>query len=170
MPDESVPVMGLFSSETTAAEAVTALKQSPFKLEKVFSPIPGHHLEKALDFSKSKVGWFTLVGGILGFFTGFFFAAFTATRWNLIVGGKPIVALVPFFIVGFEFTILFAVFGNIVGLITQMQLPAIKPRDYYDPRTTGDRFGILATCPVAQKDKLTDFFKSRGGEIRIFEA
>lgn len=169
MPDKSLPIMGLFSVETQAAKAVAALKQSPWKLERVYSPIPGHHLAEALDFSKSKVGWFTLCGGILGFFTGFLFAAFTATRWNLIVSGKPIVALVPFFIVGFEFTILFAVFGNVVGLITQMQIPTLKRPAYYDPRTTGDRFGVLATCLPAQKDELTNFFESHGGEIRIFE-
>lgn len=170
MPDKPIPIMGLFGAETQAAEAVTALKESPWKLERVYSPIPGHHLAESLDFSKSKVGWFTLCGGILGFFTGFLLAAFTATRWDLIVSGKPIVALVPFFIVGFEFTILFAVFGNVVGLITQMQLPSVKAPENYDPRTTGDRFGVLATCPAAEQEKLKDFFESRGGEIRLFEA
>ncbi len=170
MANNAIPIMGLFSRETAAAEVITDLKQSPFTLEKVYSPIPGHHLAEALKLPKSKVGWFTLAGGITGFFTGFLLAAFTAGRWELIVGGKPVVALVPFFIVGFEFTILFAVFGNIVGLITQMKLPTLaKPLDY-DPRTTGDRFGIVATCPAADKEKLSDFFKSRGGEVRIFDA
>lgn len=169
MADKPVPILGLFPSETQTAEAISDLKQSPFTLKKVFSPIPGHHLAEALDLPKSKVGWFTLCGGILGFFAGFLLAAFTAGRWELIVSGKPVIALVPFFIVGFEFTILFAVFGNIVGLITQMQLPSFKPPDAYDPRTSGDRFGVLATCPAAEKEKLADFFRKRGGEIKIFE-
>ena len=158
--------MGLFDSESKAANAICDLKKSPFQLEKVYSPIPGHHLAKALRLSKSKVGWFTLLGGITGFFSGFLLAIFTASRWNLIVGGKPIVALIPFLIVGFEFTILFAVFGNIVGLITQMKLPSLKRPVAYDPRTTCDRFGILATCPPQNKNQLTDFFKTRGGEIK----
>jgi molybdopterin-containing oxidoreductase family membrane subunit len=65
-------------------------------------------------------------------------------------------------------TILFAVFGNVVGLITQMQLPTVKRPSYYEPRTTGDRFGVLATCSETEKDQLKEFFESRGGEIRIF--
>ena len=81
----------------------------------------------ALDLKKSRVGWFTLAGGILGFLSGFALAVFAATRWNLIVGGKPVVAWVPFFIVGFEFTVLFAVLGNIVGLLTQTGLPQFGP-------------------------------------------
>ncbi len=170
MSDKPIPILGLFAAETQAAEAISALKQSPWKLEKVYSPIPGHHLEAALDLPQSKVGWYTLCGGIIGFFTGFLLAAFTANRWELIVSGKPIIALVPFFIVGFEFTILFAVFGNVVGLITQMKLPQIKSPKYYDSRTTGDRFGVLATCPESEQDKLTNFFTTKGGEIRTFEA
>lgn len=170
MSDKHIPVMGLFDSEIRAAGAITALKKSPFRLERVYSPIPGHNLAKALDLPKSKVGWFTLFGGIAGFFTGFLLAIFTATRWELIVGGKPIVALVPFFIVGFEFTILFAVFGNVVGLITQMKLPTLKVPSAYDPCTTYDRFGVLATCTSNKQDELTEFFTARGGKVKVFEA
>jgi len=49
------------------------------------------------------------------FFLGNSLAVYTSLQWSLIVSGKPVAALVPYFIVGFEFTILFAVFGNIVG-------------------------------------------------------
>jgi hypothetical protein len=170
MADNIISIMGLFDSESKAANAINDLKKSSFHLEKVYSPIPGHQLAKALKLSKSKVGWFTLVGGITGFFSGFLLAILTASRWKLIVSGKPVVALIPFMIVGFEFTILFAVFGNIVGLITQMKLPTLKRPLAYDPRTTCDRFGILATCRTQNKDQLTDFFKKRGGEIEVFEA
>jgi molybdopterin-containing oxidoreductase family membrane subunit len=116
------------------------------------------------------VGWFTLLGGIIGFFTGFLLAIFTATRWGLIVSGKPVVALVPFFIVGFEFTILFAVFGNVVGLITLLRLPTFKFPSAYDPRTTCDRFGVLATCTSTKQDELAEFFAIRGGEVKVYEA
>ena len=102
-------VIGLFDSEDGAAHAVRDLADSPWRLERVHSPVPSHKISRALGLEKSRVGWFTLAGGITGFLTGFSLAAFTATRWSLIVSGKPVVALVPFFIVGFEFTILFAV-------------------------------------------------------------
>jgi hypothetical protein len=71
----------------------------------------------------------------------FSLAAFTSLRWSLIVSGKPVVALVPFFIVGFEFTILFAVFGNVLGLISQARLPRFETPPY------DERFpGIASGC------------------------
>lgn len=131
--------------------------------------MPSEKIIKAMGLKKSRVGWFTLVGGIIGFFTGFWLAAFTATRWSLIVSGKPIVALVPFFIVGFEFTILFAVFGNVIGLITQAGLPRFDYNEHYDPECSGDRFGILAACGPEESGELQAFFAERGARINTFE-
>ena len=97
------------------------------------SPIPSHVIGHALECPRA--GWAGLPwsAGWSGFFSGFWLAIFTATRWALIVGGKPVVALVPFFIVGFEFTILFAVFGNVLGLISQARLPDFEREPGYDP-------------------------------------
>jgi len=76
---------------------------------------------------------------------------------------------VPFFIVGFEFTILFAVFGNVVGLITQMELPSYGDLARYDERCSGEHFGVVAACPEAQQGELIAFFKAQGAEVRVLE-
>jgi hypothetical protein len=169
MPADTVSIMGIFTSENSAADAIDRLRETPWTIDGVHSPIPSHAIEHALELPKSRVGWFTLVGGIIGFFSGFLLAAFTATRWSLIVGGKPVVALVPFFIVGFEFTILFAVFGNVLGLISQARLPRFKPAPGYDERFTGNRFGVLARCMSSEKEKLTRLFEETGAEIKIVD-
>ncbi|MFO7715599.1 DUF3341 domain-containing protein [Desulfosarcina sp.] len=166
MPADTVSIMGIFSSEHTAASVIDALRETPWTIERVHSPIPSHVIENALEPPKSRVGWFTLAGGIIGFFAGFLLAAFTATRWSLIVGGKPVVALVPFFIVGFEFTILFAVFGNVLGLISQARLPRFGTQAHYDERFSGDRFGVLARCSADEQDQLTHFLEENGAEIK----
>jgi molybdopterin-containing oxidoreductase family membrane subunit len=166
MTADTVSIMGIFSSQRSAASAIDRLRETPWTIERVHSPIPSHTIEHALEPPKSKVGWFTLAGGIIGFFTGFLLAAFTATRWSLIVGGKPVVALVPFIIVGFEFTILFAVFGNVLGLISQARLPRVATPLHYDERFTGDRFGVLARCNADETDALTRFFEENGAEIK----
>jgi hypothetical protein len=168
MPAEMASIMGLFTAEAPAAEAVADLNQTAFTLERVHSPVPSEALAAAMHAKKSPVGWFTLTGGIIGFFSGFLLAAFTALRWSLIVGGKPIVALVPFVIVGFEFTILFSIFGNVAGLIYTMALPRWKMRKRYDPRCTNGHFGILAACPADQRDELIRFFEQRGAQVRSF--
>ncbi len=162
-------IMGLFRNEDQVVSTVHALEQSPFKLQRVNTPFPSHKILDALKLKKSNVGYFTLVGGIFGFFAGFGLAIFCATKWNLIVSGKPVISLIPFFIVGFEFTILFAVFGNILGLLALGGLPGFKGLKYYDPRCSADHFGVLATCASQQQEDLADFFKSRGGEVTVFE-
>lgn len=170
MGTDRVSLMGLFDSEVKTAAAIRELRASPFTIERVHAPIPSHTVADALALPKSKVGWFTLAGGILGFFSGFALAAFTATRWHLLVSGKPVVALIPFFIVGFEFTIMFAVFGTVLGIVTQARLPRFKVNKRYDARLTGNRFGILASCPAEQQSGLQQFFEAKGAEIQSFPA
>jgi molybdopterin-containing oxidoreductase family membrane subunit len=162
-------IMGLFKDEDQVVSTVEAFKDSPFELEGVNTPYPNHKILDALKLKKSKVGYFTLAGGILGFFTGFGLAIFCATKWGLIVSGKPVISLIPFFIVGFEFTILFAVFGNIIGLLALGGLPSFKGLKYYDSRCSADHFGILATCAAEQGDGLKNFFRQQGGEVKVFE-
>jgi molybdopterin-containing oxidoreductase family membrane subunit len=162
-------IMGLFKDEDQVVTTLAALKESAYKFQRVHSPIPSHKIMAALDLKKSKVGWFTLAGGILGLISGFALAVYCSIEWNLIVSGKPIISLIPFFIVGFEFTILFAVFGNVIGLLTQTRLPDYNGMDYYDPRCSGEHFGVLAACEPTQQDGLKDFFQKNGGEVKIFD-
>jgi hypothetical protein len=160
-------VMGLFTDEKRAVSAIEGIKDSPWRLHRVNSPIPSHNISDALELKKSKVGYFTLAGGITGFFSGFLLAAFTAAQWHLIVSGKPVIALVPFFIVGFEFTILFAILGKVVGLIHQMRLPEFKGLEQYDPRCSGHHFGVTVSCKADDLERLKLFFQNKGGEVKV---
>ena len=162
-------IMGLFKNEDKVVTAINELKQSSYQFIRVNTPIPSHKIMAALKLKKSMVGWFTLIGGISGFIGGFALAIFTATRWDLIVSGKPIVAIIPFVVVGFEATILGAVFGNVLGLLTQTRLPSSRWFKYYDPRCSGEHFGVLAACEADQEDGLLDFFQKQGAEVKVFE-
>ena len=162
-------IMGLFKNEDNVVSAIQELKQSSYKFIRINTPIPSHKIMDVLKLKKSWVGWFTLCGGILGFIGGFALAIFTATRWNLIVSGKPIVAIIPFVVVGFEATILFSVFGNVIGLLTQTRLPSYRWLRYYDPRCSGENFGVLAACEIGQEDGLKDLFQKQGAVVRVFE-
>jgi len=64
-------VMGLFTDEARAVSAIEAIKDSPWPLRRVHSPVPSHKISDTLGLKKSKVGYFTLAGGIIGFFAGF---------------------------------------------------------------------------------------------------
>ena len=169
MANSETCLMGLFRNEDQVVNAIKGLSDSPFKFKRAHSPIPSHKIMEALKLKKSNVGWFTLAGGIFGFFSGFALAIFTATRWDLIVSGKPIISLIPFFIVGFEFTVLFAVFGNVIGLLSQTRLPSFKGLEQYDPRCSGEHFGLVAACSPEQAEDLEAFLRRSGAEIKTFE-
>jgi Alternative complex III, ActD subunit len=161
-------VLGLFLDETLAANAIEALTSgTPWRLVDVHSPMPSEQILRALKTKKSKVGYFTLAGGITGFLTGMGLAIYTSLQWSLIVSGKPVVSLIPYFIVGFEFTVLFAVFGNILGILMQTNLPEFQSIKTYDPRCSSEHFGVLASCHEGQEEALAAFFKERGGEVRL---
>jgi molybdopterin-containing oxidoreductase family membrane subunit len=167
MPAETC-VMGLFKDDGAAAKVIQELAAAGFSFRRAHSPIPSRRILEALKLKKGRVGWFTLAGGILGFFLGFALAIFTSTRWDLIVSGKPIIALIPFFIVGFEFTILFSVFGNVIGLLVCSRLPDYRGLAAYDPRCSGEHFGVLAACEAGRERELMDFFQKQGGEVKVF--
>lgn len=160
-------VIALFEDDGRAASAIEELAGHPWKLERVHSPFPSEKILSALKAKKSLVGYFTLAGGIVGFFSGIALAIYSGVQWNLVTSGKPVIALIPFLIVGFEFTVLFAVFGNVLGLLLQTNLPEFKSLQDYDERCSGEHFGILATCPEGQESNLVAFFQGKGGEARL---
>jgi molybdopterin-containing oxidoreductase family membrane subunit len=165
MAEERKMVTGLFKDDGRAAEAISAIKERGWRLKDVHGPIPSEAITDAMGQKKTGVGWFTLAGGIIGFFTGYLLASLTAARWELIVSGKPVLAYIPFFIVGFEFTILFSVFGNVVGMILLMRLPAYRDLSVYDPRCSGEYFGVVVGCSAGEAPEVKRFFTEKGAEV-----
>ena len=90
-------IMGLFTDESQTVSALAELERSAWTVERVHSPFQSHRVMEVLKLKKSKVGYFTLAGGILGFLCGIGLSIHTAVQWNLVVSGKPVVALIPFF-------------------------------------------------------------------------
>jgi len=161
-------VFSVFPDETQTIAAIRGMDGSPWRLERVHSPFPSEEIMAALNLKRSPVGYFTLAGGILGFLAGIGFAMFTAVQWHLIISGKPVVAWFPFIIVGFEFTILFSVLGNVIGLLVHGDLPDFQGVKRYDPRCSAEHYGILAACREGEEEALVDFFRKRGGEAKVF--
>ena len=162
MNQETTIVTGLFKTRQETLAAIDKIHEGGWRVCEVHSPIPDTGINRALGRKESRVGWFTLTGGIIGFFSGFSLAAFTATRWSLIVSGKPILSWIPFFIVAFEFTILFAVFGNVLGVLTQAQLPARGWEANYHPESSGDMYGIEVTADPETVDSLKSLLHRTG--------
>ncbi len=62
--------------------------------------------------------------------------------------------------------VLFGVFGNVLGLLTQARLPRFRRPEHYDPGFSGERFGVLASCDTGETEGLVAFFQKAGGEAK----
>jgi hypothetical protein len=135
-------VMGVFSYVDDAAAAIRALRGQGCRDLGVFSPVPYHDLEQAQELSRSPVRWICLAGGIVGLAGGFTLCIASVLWWPLVTGGKELVSLPPFVIIGYESMILLGGLFNLLGLLLLARLPQRRGPAPYDPRFSEDRIGI----------------------------
>ena len=69
---------------------------------------------------------------------------------KLIAGGKPVVALVPFCIAGFEGAILLGTLFNLAGMLLHSRLGRSALPARYDRRFSQDRYGLFIACEGEQ--------------------
>ena len=126
MMERNLSLLALFSCLESLLAALKCIKEDGSKIQTVFSPTPHQAIEKALRLRPSPVRYFTLAGGLLGVVTGVSLASYAHLQWNFITGGKPVLAWIPFVVVGFEFTILFGVLFTFAGMLIQTHMPRLK--------------------------------------------
>ncbi len=143
-------VVGVFGYLDDAVAALTELKRRGYTQLTVYSPVPRHELDAVLAKKESPVRVFTLVGGLTGVSFGFFYAIATSVDWPLVVGGKPIVSIPPFIVIGFETTILIGALVTVLGMLLTAKLPRLGRAPGYDPRFSSDKIGIVAFGGPAQ--------------------
>ena len=134
----------------------------------VITPCPRHEIDHALGDPSTIVPWIALAFGALGCLIGFSLPAWTASDWVLPVSGKPIVAIPPFTIIGFELTILFTAIHTLVGLallgiIDSFRFPIPKAAKRY-PRFQRDRFGVVVRCDGNKIEEFKEIMKKNGAE------
>ena len=88
-----------------------------------FTPYHVHEAEEILDESQSSVRFFAGVGAVTGLATGFAFTIFTVLAWPMITGGKPLISIPAFLIIGYELTILFGCLSAFVGFLALTRMP-----------------------------------------------
>lgn len=136
-------ILATFDRIDACLEAIRSLRREGLRRFTVFSPVPHHEIEDVLERRRSRVPFFTLVGGILGCASGFGLAAWTSHRMGLVTGGKPIISVPPFIIVAFEMLILFGALFTLLGLLWQARIGKPRVVTGFREGFTADRFGIL---------------------------
>jgi len=157
-------ILGVFPYLDDVLRAIRAAREAKVRVHTVYSPTPCREIQEALGVRPSPVRFFTLLGGILGLTGGLSLAVFTVLQWNFITGGKPIVAFIPFVVVGFEMTILLGFLFTLVGMLLNNRMPRFRLPEHYDPRFSEDRFGVLVTCPDGRVEEALSLLRESGAE------
>lgn len=149
--------------------AAEKVRDAGFRNWDVYSPLPVHGMDDAMGLPRSKVPYFTLLGGVTGFLSGMLMAWYMGSfDYPLIVGGKPFFSPIFPFPVAYETTILLAAFGTIGGMFIMNLLPRHNhPIMNYSgfERITDDRLCIaIENCdPKFERDQTRSFLEEIGG-------
>jgi hypothetical protein len=91
-----------------------------------FTPYHVHETEHLLDDSQSNVRFFAGTGAVTGLAAGFAFTIYTVLSWPLYTGGKPLISIPAFLVIGYELTILIGVLTAFVGFLALARLPVVS--------------------------------------------
>jgi molybdopterin-containing oxidoreductase family membrane subunit len=166
-------LVGVFEAPNKVVDVVGRLRSRGYDQLEVYSPAPFPEVDDALLERPSRVRLWTLLGGLLGVFTGFLMTIWMSNDWQINVGGKPFVSIPPYVILGFELTILFGGVLTVVALFVHGGLPHGKFGKHdlgYSPRFSAEEFGLTVRCKerdVAEIDALLRAFEAK--EVSLVE-
>lgn len=160
--------LGLFSNVATSAKAVERLLEAGFDEKEITSlsstPYPDGVLVKTKH--RSWFHWFSLAGGLTGGVCGFVLAVGTAWIYPVQTGDKPIISYYSSAIITYEFAMLFAIIGAVVGMFLEMGLPPWS-RKRYDPAISEGYIGICVQADSEQRQSEAEQVMQRAGAQRI---
>jgi molybdopterin-containing oxidoreductase family membrane subunit len=146
-------------------EAITAAQANAYEVCDVYSPVPVEAAQALISPGRSPVRFVTFAGGLCGLVGGMGLAIITSLIWNLVVAGKPITAVVPFMVVGFEATILIGAISTLLGMLIFAQLPYRRfPTPAYRASFSRDRFGLWLRCAPEQVEAVQRLLEEAGAE------
>lgn len=139
-------VLGIFPYLDATTDAIRQLRKAGFTDLTVYSPVPRHEIEEALEPRESPVRLFTIAGGLLGAFTGYGLASYASIAYPLVVGGKPLAHMIPYTVLAFELAVLFGSLATVLGLFVSSRLPRLSFEAVYDPAFSNDKMGVFVRC------------------------
>ena len=139
-------VLGILKTPEATVSAIHSLKGAGFAELEVYSPVPYHGIEEALDRGPSVIRLFTLIGCLTGVTFGYFMQIWIAYDWPLVIGGKPFASIPAYTIIGFELNILLGGLFTVIALMLFGMWGTRKGHDAYQPGFSGDLFGCVVSC------------------------
>lgn len=167
---ERLPVglLGDFGTPERLVAAARAVRDDGARDIRAFTPFPVDELNAVLGLHDRRIPWLGVAGGIFGAAGAYAMQIAVNLDYPLDIGGRPVVALQAFALIGFELLVLFAVLFMVGGFLLFNRLPR-----YHHPlfwverfeRATRDGFFLFVpTADAAALDEARALFARLGAE------
>jgi hypothetical protein len=158
-------VLGLFTDEDTAADAMDAVAAAGFSQGEyeVLTGTPYPEGTFGEEEPVHKLYRFPLVGAACGFVVGLLLTAGTQLAFPVITGGKPLLSIPPMAIVMYEGTMLGAIIFTVFGIIFESRLPRLF-MGAYDTRITEGYIGVAVSANEEKMESAEDVLRGAGAE------
>ena len=162
---EKRSVLGLFTDENVAADAMDALKADGYSTTEyevlTGTPYPEGTFGEAEPVHKL-FRW-PLMGAASGFVIGLILTTGTQLAYPLVTGGKPILGIPPMAIIMYEGTMLGAIIFTVIGIIFESRLPRVF-MGAYDTRITEGYIGVTVTTEEPRVGRAEEVLRQVGAE------
>lgn len=166
---QEVRLIGIFPDDERCAHGIEKLKETDAEWF-AYSPIPSQEIASAAETRPSHVRSFALVSGIFGALLALAITIGTSVEWNIVAGGKPIVALPAFLVITFELMSLGAAIGGVLGFFLLNGMPAFDLKPGYSERFSGDQFGVIVECDETDSERFESLLRTAGADEVTREA
>ena len=167
-------ILAEFEDADALIEASRRTHEAGFRQFEAYSPLPVDGLAEAVGFHRSRMPLVVLIGGIVGFLSGWGLQYYVSViNYPLNIGGRPLNSWPSFIPVIFEMTVLFAALSAVLGMLAMNGLPRPHHPLFAIPqfdRATQDRFFlcILARDPAFHPHSTRQFLE-RLGPVEIID-
>ena len=167
-------LVGVFEQPLAVAELARQLRLRGYEDLEIYSPVPSHELDRALDEAPSRVRIFTLVGGLLGVVTGYALTIWMSYDWPIMIGGKPFASIPAYTVIAFELTILLGGLLTLLGLLAVGRMPwgrfGQSPATYR-ARFSAEEFGVVVSCDDRDVAEVEALFRANAAvEVTLVES
>jgi len=153
--------MAEFEDPNQLVAAAHRVREAGYRRVDAYSPLPIEELHEAIGFHHTRLPLVVLIGGLVGFVSGYLLQYWVSVwAYPINVGGKPYHSWPAFIPVTFECTILGAALAAVLGMLALNGLP--QP---YHPVFNVPRFALASRnrfflC-IEARDKKFDLAETR---------
>jgi hypothetical protein len=150
-------LIGEFGSPEKLVAAAHAARAAGARGIDAYTPFPVDELNDVLAIEERRIPWLGLIGAIFGLAGAYAMQIATNLDYPLDIGGRPLLALEAFALIGFELLVLFSVLFVFAGFLVLNRLPRYHlPLFWVERFERATRDGFFLFLPTPDDTALDD--------------